>query len=52
MNIKYWLCSFKNNGNGSSNYTPIIEFPSRDEAYKALNKVNQKKYTVLPQVAD
>lgn len=52
MKIKYWICSFKGNGKGQSNYTPIIEFETRDEAYKAMTKVDSKKYTVLPQVAD
>lgn len=52
MNIKYWICSYKGNGKGQSHYVPIIEFASRDEAYKAMAKVDARKYTVLPQVAE
>lgn len=52
MKITYWICSYKSEGNGKSKYTPIIQFPNRDEAYKAVEKVNRRKYTVLPQVED
>jgi hypothetical protein len=52
MKVTYWICSYKGNGDGSSSYTPIIQFPNREEAYKAIEKVNQRKYTVLPQVED